>query len=103
MAGKRTKEIIGQYPKISGLSSNNCVNIPDIWPWPYSGDIHEEIEEGFCSEEQIDDVVIKPRPLHPLSESLSEWLLVITVYALVIVPFIAAVIGIFFWTHQNLN
>jgi hypothetical protein len=103
MAGKRTKEIIGQYPTISGLSSNNYGSFSDIWPWPYCGDILEEIEEGFCSEEEIDSLKIHLPSPHPLADSLSEWLWVVTAYALVIVPFVAAVIGIFFWARQNLD
>jgi len=101
MAGEQTQEIIDRYPKIGEPCSDNCVSIPDIWPWPYCGDVDEGIEEVFCTEEETDALKINPRPLHPLSDSFSDWLWVITAYAIVIVPFVAAVIGIFFWARQN--
>ena len=90
-----------RYPKIGGPYSDNYVSIPDIWPWPYCGDVDEGIEEGFFSEEKTDGVKIIPRPPYPLSGSLSDWLWVIAAYAIVVVPFVAAVIRIFFWARQN--
>jgi len=97
MAGEQTQETIDRYPKIGGPYSDNDVGISDIWPWPYCGDVDEGIEEGFCTEEKTDGVTIIPRPPHPLS----DWLWVIAAYAIVVVPFVAAVIRIFFWARQN--
>ena len=103
MAGKQTRQITDPYPKIGESYSDNYAGIPDIWPWPYCGDVEEGIEEGFCTEEKTFAVQINSRPQQALSSSVSDWFWVITVYAIVIVPFVAAVIGIFFWANHNLN
>lgn len=103
MAGEQTRQITDPYPKIGESYSDNYAGIPDIWPWPYCGDVDEGMEEGFCTEEETIAPIINLRPLHPLSSSFSEWLLVITAYAIVIVPFVGAVIGIFFWASRNLD
>ena len=97
MAGEQTRQITDPYSKIGESYSDNYAGIPDIWPWPYCGDVEEGIEEGFCTEEKTDVLKIIPSPPHPLS----DWFWVIAAYAIVVVPFVAAVIRIFFWARQN--
>jgi len=99
MAGEETQKIIDQYPKIGEASSDNYAGIPDIWGRPNCGDVHEPVVEYYCPQEDADSVKTNPCPRLPLS----EWPWVITVYALVIVPFAAAVVGIHFWARQSLD
>ena len=98
MAGEETQKVIGQYPKVGELYSDNYMDIPDIWRCPYCGEVHEAIVEYYRPEE-ADGVKINPCPPLPLS----DWPWVIAAYAIVVVPFVAAVVGIFLWARQNLD
>lgn len=51
MAGEKTQKIIDQEPKIGDPYSDNHATIPDIWRWPYGGEVHEAIEDGYCPQE----------------------------------------------------
>jgi hypothetical protein len=75
------------------------MDIPDIWRCPCCGDVHEAIVEYYRPEEEADGVKISPCPPRPLS----DWPWVIAAYAIVVVPFVAAVVGISFWARQNLD
>jgi len=99
MAGEETQKIIDQYPKVREASSDNYAGIADTWGRPSCGDIHEPVVEYYCPQEDADSVKTNPCPRLPSS----EWPWVIAAYALVIVPFVAAVVGIHSWARQSLD
>ncbi len=99
MAGEETQKVIGQYPEIGELYSDKYVAIPEIWRCPHCGDVHEAIVEYYCPQEEADSVKTNPSPPLPLS----DWPWVVTAYAIVIVPSVAAVAGISFWARQSLD
>jgi len=99
MTDEEMQKTMDQYPKIGEPYPDDYVGIPDIWRCSYCGDIHEGIDEGYCPAEEADGVKTDPCP--PLT--LSEWPWVIAAYAIVVVPFVAAVVGISFWARQSLD
>ena len=99
MAGEKTQKIIDQVPVIDEPYSDNSQGSADIWHWPYGGDVQEGIEAGACPEEEADGVKMTLHP--PLPASNRPW--VITAYAIVVVPLIAAVAGIFSLARHNLD
>ena len=99
MAGEETQKIIDQYPKVREASSDNYAGIRDIWRHPNCSDIGEPIVQYYRPQEDADSVKTNPCPRLPPS----EWPWVITAYALIIVPIVAAVVGIHFWARQSLD